>query len=253
MSIFNQKLIKADFEKAAATYDQYAHLQRHVADRVIEFSQEYFPEEGNILDVGCGTGYIAQHFASRMIQSDLAYHMCEHAQSLAPAVNSDMHYLPFPNRSFSALTSSLCLQWSTNPKRALAEIFRVLEPDGIAVIATLGPPTLKELKQVFRTIDGSTHVSPFLPRSTLIAVASETGFTITHTEKHLLRRSYDNLHHLLKTIKHIGASNKMVDRNHALTKSTWQALEHSYNHKFVRDDGVYASWEIIYLVMRKPS
>jgi malonyl-CoA O-methyltransferase len=62
--------------------------------------------------------------------------------------------MPLADNSVAHIFSSLALQWCENIPALMFEIERVLQPGGTAVIATLGPDTLRELRSAWAKVDG---------------------------------------------------------------------------------------------------
>ncbi len=89
------------------------------------------------LDVGCGTGAAVREAAAvveRAVGADLSEKMIERARELshgsAEFVVADSEYLPFPDGEFTAVLCTASFHHYPNPRRALAEMARVLEPGG---------------------------------------------------------------------------------------------------------------------------
>lgn len=88
--------------------------------------------KGPILDVGCGDGRLAASVKDRAVTwigvdsspSQLA------ANPHRPVVLADMRQLPFRDGSFREVTHLWCLYHLPDPRRAIAEAQRVLEPGG---------------------------------------------------------------------------------------------------------------------------
>jgi ArsR family transcriptional regulator len=58
----------------------------------------------------------------------------------------DMYRLPFPDRSFDAVTIHQVLHFAAEPQHAIAEAARVLRPSGRLVIADFAPHRLDHLR-----------------------------------------------------------------------------------------------------------
>jgi SAM-dependent methyltransferase len=102
---------------------------------------------GDVLDVGCGDGAMAQLVAPRaksMTCLDRNPRMVEAAQGrLAETKNAtvhlgDMHELPFPAASFDQVMLFNVLTQTATPARVLSEAARVLRKHGSLVLITLG-------------------------------------------------------------------------------------------------------------------
>jgi SAM-dependent methyltransferase len=107
--------------------------ERHVA--AYKAAAELLPPDGNVLDVGCGTGHSYHLLAPReTVGVDLE------AQALTGqqrrTIVADMRDLPLPDASFASFVSIQSIEHVPDPDRALAEARRVLEPQGTAIFVT---------------------------------------------------------------------------------------------------------------------
>jgi SAM-dependent methyltransferase len=106
--------------------------QRHVA--AYRLAAPHLPE-GRVLDLGCGVGHSFRELAPReTVGVDLD------AEALAgqdrQTVVADMRALPLPDRAFASVLSVHSIEHVPDAGRVLAEITRVLEPDGVCVLVT---------------------------------------------------------------------------------------------------------------------
>jgi ubiquinone/menaquinone biosynthesis C-methylase UbiE len=103
---------------------------------------------GRILDVGCGTGQLSARLArerpaARITGCDFSAGMLRHAAARTGAVDwvrGDACGLPFRDRSFDAIVSTEAFHWFPDQQRAAEELFRVLAPGGIALVALVNTP-----------------------------------------------------------------------------------------------------------------
>ena len=98
---------------------------------------------GDVLEIGAGTGLGLPHYecAARVVQLEPDRHLrrqLERKRTLARVpveiVAGRAEALPFPDESFDAVVSTLVLCSVRDPGRALAEIRRVLRPQGRLVL-----------------------------------------------------------------------------------------------------------------------
>jgi SAM-dependent methyltransferase len=109
----------------------------------------------------------------------------EHFGILCQTHDFDKNDLPFPDGYFSALTMIMVLEHVFNVDHAAAEIARVLEPGGIAVIQV---PNLAYLKRRLHLLVGRLPVT---------ADASDPDFTKSWDGQHLHNFTLDALKTLL--------------------------------------------------------
>ncbi|MBS3745354.1 MAG: methyltransferase domain-containing protein [Wenzhouxiangellaceae bacterium] len=90
---------------------------------------------GRVLEVGCGTGQMLPLYPEsvELFGLDPNPDALERARRRGPDVallRGSAEYLPFPDQSFDTVVSGLVFCSVPDPARGLAEIRRVLEPDG---------------------------------------------------------------------------------------------------------------------------
>lgn len=126
------------FGRAAGQYDGHAEVQRRSGDRLL--SQVNQP--GRWMDLGTGTGYLAQGLLTKdrvtepLLALDLSAGMLAQARQrlgagkAATFIQADLHQLPLKNDLLDGVGANLVLQWSLQLPVALAEIGRVLKSGG---------------------------------------------------------------------------------------------------------------------------
>ncbi len=104
-----------------------------------------------VINVGAGLGRLTQPLQTRfpnaaIIHLELHAAMLEAGQKAQPGMwlQGDAMRLPFPNQSVDLVVANLLLPWIENAPAMLAEWRRVLTPNGLLMLTTLGPDTLKE-------------------------------------------------------------------------------------------------------------
>jgi malonyl-CoA O-methyltransferase len=251
--------IARSFGQAAAYYDEFAALQRAVADQLLAAISVQAPQAA--LDLGCGTGYCAAKLRARfpaahLVALDLALPML---QASATRVTSDtgllcadLHALPLKDVSADLAVSSLALQWCGDLQRVFAELQRVLRPRGQALLSTFGPASLRELRAAWSAVDSHVHVNGFTARSTLQQAATAAGFDVRIATE-LQTRHYPTLRALARELKGIGAHNMNAARPPGLTpRAAFARAEHEFSKGLVAGQGVPVTWEVYYLELRKP-
>lgn len=263
--LIDKSRVRRSFERAAASYDQAAVLQRAVADRMAERLQYIKHQPLAILDAGCGTGYarplLQGHYAdARLISLDLALGMLHKArgvrpwwQKMLPAksascayVCGDLEALPLQSGSVDLLWSSLALQWCNDLDATFSGMRRVLAPNGLLMFSTFGPDTLRELRQAFSQVDGYSHVSRFQDMHDIGDALMRAGFAEPVMDMEYFTLTYDTASGLMRDLKALGAHNATRGRRQGLAgKSAWQRMEAEYE-KLRQDGRLPATYEVIY-------
>jgi SAM-dependent methyltransferase len=123
-------------------------VQRTFEDWVGDLLREACPGDGLSLDVGCGTGRSARYFNNTVVGIDID-------RSVRPAVAGTADVLPFKDGRFSFAASFQSYLFVQDVDGAFAELNRVLEQGGTAIISI---NKWYYLKRERRTHDGTVHV-----------------------------------------------------------------------------------------------
>jgi len=119
---------------------------RPVQDAVVDELRRARPRR--VLDVGCGTGRLTRRLrrelaGASVVGCDFSHGMLVHAQAHGDAVawvEAAAQRLPFREASAGAIVSTEAFHWFPDPRRALSEFFRVLEPGGRVLVALVNTP-----------------------------------------------------------------------------------------------------------------
>ena len=111
-----------------------------------------------------------------------------------------------------------------------------------------GPATLQELAQAFLAVDHYPHRMDFVSETELINIAKKAGFKVVLSQVQSMRKSYDNITSLTKSLKAIGAANKHPARRRGLfTPRQWQHVEQALPRTKAGD--IMITWEVHYLLL----
>ena len=152
-------LVQAMFDRVAPRYDlantvlslgRDTHWRRVAADAAA-------PVGGSILDVAAGTGVLANELSRRgaaeVVALDLSHAMLSAGRArMAPRVlplAGDALRLPFPDRTFDAVTIGFGLRNLPDPEAGLAEFARVTRPGGRLVVLEFSTPTWEPFRHVY--------------------------------------------------------------------------------------------------------
>lgn len=142
---------KKAFNKQAQTYDydikgQHARtLYPYILERIVGKSYS------TILDLGCGTGKLLKMVKKKEpyiktygidISENMILIAKKQLQNTAELVLGDSEHLPFENSKFDAVYCNDSFHHYPAPKEVVAEVSRVLKPDGIFIICDCWQPFL---------------------------------------------------------------------------------------------------------------
>ena len=148
---------------------------------------------GNVLEVGAGTGANLPIYGRSTqptiidIKSDRLLLARQKSGKLEmPATCANAHNLPFASNQFDAVVGTLVFCSIPNPEQALAEIRRVLKPNGRLLLLehTRGHGPISRrftdwLHPLWFALQGECHLN----RETAVTVQN-AGFTIEHSSVH---------------------------------------------------------------------
>lgn len=234
------------------------------------------PEEGRVLDVGCGSGEITSRLAAMLPRAtlvglDLLEGPLEHARSahaaLAPRVSfvqGDAFQLGFPDDTFDLVVCRHVTQSVPGPRRILAEMGRVCRPGGrlhvlsedygMIHLATrpgeLDPNRL--WREVLPALSRATGIDDRIGRRTwsLLRAAGLTDVTVDYVVVDTLRSPRGPFAEVLRAWRD-GFAGALAERA-ALPEEEVRALFDA-GIASVLDPACYSVWHVPILSGRKPT
>ena len=203
-----------------------------------------------------GTGRITSMAGVDPLMHALRDHLqAEATSSAAFAVAGDEEVLPLRDASLNLVVSVLSLQFVNDLPGTLIQIRRALKPDGLFLAALLGGDSLTELRQAFAIAEAETEggvsprVIPFLDVQAAGALLQRAGFTLPVTDVDRITVRYDSALALMRDLRHMGASNPMVERSRRpLKRAALRRMIEVYAERFAdADNRIRATFDIIWL------
>ncbi len=213
------------------------------------------------LDIGCGTGYFCEHLQQRWpsaqgVGLDLAEGMLNFARIRCPELRyicADAEQLPLQDNSQDLVFSSLALQWCADFSSVLSEIKRVLKPGGVLLFSSLADGSLSELRNSWQAVDNSPHVNQFRPFSLYQDLIAASGLQMLDVHCHTHTYHYAKVRELTHELKHLGADHVQAGRAPGLvSRQGFQRLLDTYE-SYRQPQGLPATWQVVYGVLRKES
>lgn len=154
------------------------------AQETIATYSRHLPQEGIILEAGCGLGSVVIHLRQRgfqVIGLDYAVNALQKAREYEPTLPvqaGDVHALPYANNSLGAYLSFGVLEhFEQGMQPALQEAARVLKPGGILVLTIPYPNVVWKLIQWRRKQQGTGSLT------------DEAFYESTYTQHDLVREA----------------------------------------------------------------
>jgi ubiquinone/menaquinone biosynthesis C-methylase UbiE len=182
--------VKQEFTRQAESFASAAALTDEAL--TARFVEALGPRaSGTILDVACGPGIVTAAIAPKahaVVALDLTPEMLEKARQRCAKAGCDnvtfregsATELPFAENTFAGVVTRLSMHHFTEPRRALAEMFRVLQPEGRLVLADVvsaEDANASALQNAIEVLRDPSHVR-MLPVSELVSLIEGAGFTV---------------------------------------------------------------------------
>lgn len=220
--------VRRSFDKAARTYDDAAAVATEIRNRLLERLDIVKLQPQAILDLGAGTGHSSKALRHRyrgaeVVALDLSPGMLARAERKQAwlrrfdPVIADAHRLPVKDASVELVFSNLMLEWCHDPDAVFQEIRRVLKPGGLLTFTTLGPDTLRELREGWRKIDPYTRIHRFIDMHDIGDALMRAGLAEPVMDTERLTVTYPDLDALMRELRASGSNNVAQGRPRGLT------------------------------------
>jgi malonyl-CoA O-methyltransferase len=238
VSEIDARAARRRFDRAAPGYLRAARLELEVGARMLERLDYVKLDPVRILDAGSGPAPQADALARRypraqLLALDFSLPMLAQARRArgllarlagrAPlALAGRLERLPLAAGSVGLAWSNMALHWAADARAALAELERVLAPEGLLMFSTLGPDTLREL----RAAAGAARVHRFNDMHDIGDALVAAGFSAPVMDMEMLTLRYADGRGLAADLRATGQTLARADRARGLAgKGVRAALE----------------------------
>lgn len=226
-SLLNSKDVRRRFDRAAAGFDSVDFIHSSMRKGLLARLAPMVVDASRIVDLGAATGSAAPLLAKRfrgahVVAVDVSGDMLRLAKkrrswfARVSAVQADANSLPFADHSVDVVFSNLLLPWIDNPARVFAEIARVLRDNGLFLFSTLGPDSLKELREAWGGSDPDVHVRQFPDMHDIGDAAVRAGLRDPVLDVDRLLVTYRTTEALFADLSAVGARNSLRRRSRSL-------------------------------------
>ena len=160
-NIINNHLIRQKFSDSFnGNYDNNAIIQWKIASSLYDKWKETvgIRQDANILEIGCGTGFLTRLYAQNAFPSRLVLNDLCNIPTITLNLNvtdyefieNDAELLSFPDNSFDYIVSSSAIQWFENLPKFFHKAHKWLKPQGALVLSTFGIYNMKEINDYIK-------------------------------------------------------------------------------------------------------
>jgi len=260
-AVINKKVHKA-FSKAAGRYENLTSIQKEIGGRILRSIGKKRACK-KILDVGMGTGWLTNQLVCLFPEADIfgidfSMEMLRRARrgkAGLKLVQADAVALPFKKNTFDIILSNSSYQWVDDLDKAFQSSYDLLNDKGVFCFAMFGSETLNELffsiQHVWSRKNGNKKLSvKLLPdRQDVMKIMRSSKFSKVNVKCDMLRYCFTDMFALVKWLKSIGAN--AIEKNFFVGKDLLVKTNDFYNERFADHDGVYATFEVIWVEAHK--
>jgi malonyl-CoA O-methyltransferase len=231
------------FSKYAKSYDRHAQLQKTMAERLASMLPEPLP--GCVTELGCGTGVFTRHLLAHPVETlvlnDISASMMDHLKERLTLPENTKLIIGNAERTefypTDLIVGNAVFQWFAEPQKTLNHLLQYMNPKGGLIFSTFGPGTLKEFRET-GSLESPNALYSEIQWKTMIERA---GLVLKESHVELRKSFFPNTRALIRNLQQIGAAPFRLLKPGGLRK-----LIREYDEKFMMEQGVYVTWEILY-------
>ncbi len=223
----DSRAVQRGFDRAAERYSEHAVVQAEIRSRLIERLDLVRLQPAHVLDLGSASGGSTRALKrrypkARVLALDRSHRMLLRAareQSLLRRFDrlvGDAERIPLRDGSVDLVFSNLMLAWCNDVDSVFREAARTLAIDGLFMFTTLGPDTLREVREAFGRLDGYAHVHRFIDMHDLGDALMRTGFAEPVMDTERLVVTYPTPAALFRELRQTGSMNASRGRRRGL-------------------------------------
>lgn len=227
-SQLNLRDVRRRFDRAAPGFDGVDFVHSATREGLLTRLAPMLIDANTIVDLGCATGAGGKALSRRfrrahIISVDLSQRMlrqAQHKRSLfgrRSVVQANAAALPLAAHSVDLVFANLLLPWISDLTTLFTELGRVLRKDGLFIFSALGPDSLRELRQAWRSVSDGAHVNHFLDMHDIGDAAVRSGLRDPVLDVDRLRISYERPEAFFADLTALGGRNSLQNRSGSLT------------------------------------
>jgi len=253
----NQLHVRSSFDRAATRFADADFVHRTAAEGLMQRLQPIAIAPRHVVDLGsalgAGSRQIARQFPkARILSIDRSSLMLRRAKdsrgwfSKVRELQADAAQLPLATGSVDYVFANMLLPWIDDLPACLREVARVLRKDGAFLFSTLGPDSLKEIRQAWSSVDDGPHVHHFADMHNLGDAVMQAGMSDPVLDIDYLSITYRDSGAILADLAAAGARNSLRDRRRSLTGKGRIARFREYLDDRAVDGVIELKLELVY-------
>ncbi|WP_000608899.1 malonyl-ACP O-methyltransferase BioC [Bacillus cereus] len=265
--MINKTLLQKRFNGAAVSYDQYASVQKKMAQQLLSIMKKHYHKMSSIriLELGCGTGYLTEQLAvsfpnAEIIAIDFAESMIavaktrNHVESVTFRCE-DIEHLTL-SESFDVIISSATFQWLNDLQTTVKSLYRYLFEGGLLLFSTFGNQTFQELHTAFqnakeeKNIQSSSSVGQrFVTREQLKDVCESITGDV-HVSETCYIEKFATVREFLQSIRKVGATNSNAE-SYCQSPSIFRTMLRIYERDFTEEGQIVTTYHALFAYIEK--
>lgn len=257
------------FNEKASTYDQYALVQKTMAERLLDITVTSVRPETvtHLLEIGCGTGGLSRllrgHYPDSRYQAmDMASGMLRQAKERLGKEGLECEFVQADieewvweqeGRSRDLIVSGACFQWLLQPAQTLEGIGKLLRPGAPLLFSTFGPRTFEELHASFRYAhmrlgqNDVRHGLSFYSGDQWEAMLAAAGFERIRVSFQQVVLTYPSVLDFLHAVKAVGANASQEKSAGLGHRRLLMEMMRYYERTYASDDGIPVTYDLLYI------
>lgn len=258
MLLFDRRAWRRHRDRAARR-DCVEFLHAEVAQRLVDRLDDMTRGFPASLDLGAHQGALSRSIAGhagieRMVAADPSTGFLTQRGGMRVAADPDL--IPFRDRSFDLVVSTLVLHWAGDLPGTLVQLRRTLKPGGLLLAAMFGGTTLVELRTVLIEAEvieeggASPRVSPVADLGDVAGLLLRAGFAMPVADAEKITVTYPDALALMRDLRGMGETNALSARRRTpLRRATLARAAMLYAEQFgLPDRRIPATFEILFMM-----
>ncbi len=249
----DKKLVAESFRASGLTYEGKAVVQQQLSKLLVKMLGDHGGKNyTNILEVGCGTGYLTEllcrEFSVETIYiNDIVEDFCLKTYDRVGYTSRQVFPLPGDievielAEGFDLVVSSATFQWMSDLKSLMSKIYSSIRPGGYLAFSIFAPGTMEEIS----SITGAGL--PYLDNGELKEIVEEE-FQLEFFDTLTTRLYFPSVRAILKHIRQTGVGG--VGRSHWTVRSL-RDFEDKYRKRYQTAEGLPVSYHATFVVAKR--